>query len=766
MMKGIVMAFFVLFFLNQRAFTQLNARPAVELTSLLQQDIADTIRVQTLLQLVLYYYFDHNEVNPDAGKMLLYLQQTEQANKTVYADVWQVELDCYWGKYFSLTGNKEKASEYFEKMKSDIAARGDLAAQIKSWRKLGVNIRELDTIGLTRNDSFLKLMAIYKKNGDKESVIEMEKAIADTHLKQGNLDIAETEMFAVLDHYKEIRYRNLHYTYNLLSYIYSFKGNYNKALYYALLTIESMRNNVDTVDIVNYYCQLANMYYVLGQYEKSAESFGIAFNREFVNPIEFYSLRDAGMYARVLAKQNKMPQALQFIKNFIKKYPPVDTYGKASLARTLAWYYRSNGNLTASEKYIREMIAMAPLLLKNNEITEEVEYDLGSYFLEKRDFTAASVHFKHALAEASYVNNALRKKDVYLMLFETDSSLGNYVVAIQHLNQYRRLNDSIFTVTKNRQVQEVQVKYETEKKDRELSIKDKNIQLLTRQSQLQLANLNSEKKTRNLVLVCTGMLVLLLTLGYNRYKLKQRSNLQLEQQQMDIKEKNVYLQRLLEEKEWLVKEIHHRVKNNFHTVIGLLGTQSEFLRNGEAIAAITTSQQRIQAMSLIHQKLYQSENMSHIEMVPYIHELVDYLKDSLNTDRRIQFHFKLDRLDLGVYHAVPIGLILNETITNAIKYAFPENRKGNIYISFTSDPGNENGYLLSVTDNGIGLPVDFDNNSTATMGMNLMKGLARDIDGEFSIRSTTGTTIKIAFTYYEDITKNESMTVKETNQIV
>ena len=97
------------------------------------------------------------------------------------------------------------------------------------------------------------------------------------------------------------------------------------------------------------------------------------------------------------------------------------------------------------------------------------------------------------------------------------------------------------------------------------------------------------------------------------------------------------------------------------------------------------SQQRIQAMSLIHQKLYQSENMSHIDMADYIHELVDYLKDSLNTGRRIQFHFLLDRIELGVYHAVPIGLILNETITNAIKYAFPGNRDGNIHISFTAD---------------------------------------------------------------------------------
>jgi two-component sensor histidine kinase len=643
---------------------------------------------------------------------------------------------------------------------------GDIAVQIENWGKLAGNIRVLDTIGLTRNDCTQKKMALYEKTGNREKVIEMEKAIADTHLKQGNLDLAETELLSVLEKYKSIGFKRLHYTYNLLSSVNSFKGNYNTALHYALLTIESMRNNLDTAAIVNYYCHLAGIYDELGQEEKSAENFSIALNRQFTNPIDFYDIRNAGMYARVLIKQNKVAQALSFIKDFATRYPPVDNYGKASLARTLAWCYRSNGNLAKSEEYILEMIALVPSLLKNNEITEEVEYDLGSYFLDKKDFTTASIHFNHAFAEASYVNSVFRKKDVYLMLFKTDSSLGNYVQAIQHLNQYKRLNDSIFTVVKNRQLQEVQVQYETEKKDKDLSLKDKNIQLLTKQSQLQLANLRTEKNTRNMVLVCTGLLILLLALGYNRYKLKQKNNIQLEEQQKNIQEKNIYLQHLLQEKEWLVKEIHHRVKNNFHTVMGLLGTQSGYLKNEEAIAAMAESQQRIQAMSLIHQKLYQSENMSDIDMADYIYELVDYLKDSLNTGRRIQFHFQLDRIGLAVYHAVAIGLILNETITNAIKYAFPGNRNGNIRISFTADHDNENSLLLVVTDDGTGLPAGFNNSSNDTMGMNLMKGLARDIDGEFTIQGTDGTTVKIAFTYHRDTPNDHRIAVKETHQVV
>ncbi len=693
-----------------------------------------------------------------------YLQQAQLINNALHSPQWQNELNCYFGKYFLKIGNVKKADEYFDKVAHDIGNSGSLSVQVVNWHKLGGCIRVLDTSGLTRNDCLLKLRELHDKAGDKEKVIEMEKAIADTHLQQGNLDIAERELLTVLAKYKSIGFKHLHYTYNLLSSVQWFKGNYNTALYYALLTIESMRNTRDTGDIVNYYCHLANIYDELGQQEKSIENFSIALNRTFTNPIDFYRIRDAGMYARVLVKEHKQQEALSFFKEFIARYPPVDSYGKASMAKTLAWYYGCNGNKARSEKYILEMIALTPSLLKNNEITEEVAYDLGSYFLDKKDFTKAAIHFNHALAEATYVNSVLRKKDVYSMLFKTDSSLGHYEQAIQHLNQYMWLNDSIFTVVKNRQLQEVQVQYETEKKDKDLSLKDKNIQLLTKQSQLQLANIRTEKNTRNMVLVCTGLLILLLTLSYNQYKLKKKNNIQLEEQQKNIKGQNISLQRLLDEKVWLVKEIHHRVKNNFHTVIGLLGTHSEYLKNEEAIAAMAESQQRIQAMSLIHQKLYQSENMSDIDMSDYIHELVDYLKDSLNTGRRIQFHFLLDRIELGVYHAVPIGLILNETITNAIKYAFPKNRDGNIHISFTAEHDNANNLLLVVTDDGTGLPKKFDSSINRTMGMNLMQGLARDIDGKFTIQSSIGTTVKIAFSYHRDITRDYINDVKEKTQ--
>ena len=216
----------------------------------------------------------------------------------------------------------------------------------------------------------------------------------------------------------------------------------------------------------------------------------------------------------------------------------------------------------------------------------------------------------------------------------------------------------------------------------------------------------------------------------------------MEEQQRLINQKNQSLTQLLTEKEWLVKEIHHRVKNNFHMVMGLLATQSEFLKNPEAINAMRESRHRIHSMSLIHQKLYQSDNLSTIAMPGYIHELVNSLRESFDIPSSIQFSFDIDQVELDLSHAIPLGLILNEAITNAIKYAFPTGREGIIAISLKQQ--DESNLLVTVRDNGIGLPA-IPAEAEHSMGMKLMRGLGEDIEASLSITGDRGTTIRIQF---------------------
>jgi len=205
----------------------------------------------------------------------------------------------------------------------------------------------------------------------------------------------------------------------------------------------------------------------------------------------------------------------------------------------------------------------------------------------------------------------------------------------------------------------------------------------------------------------------------------------------------------------LMREIHHRVKNNLQIVLSLLNSQSAFIDNESALIAIRESQHRVYAMSLIHQKLYGTENVSSIDMERYIGELVTYLADSFDTWKRIQFDLAIEPVELDVNQAVPLGLVLNEVITNSIKYAFPDGRNGVIAISLSTAALHH--CLLTISDNGIGIPPHYADNKPGSLGMSLIEALTGNLEGTCSIENNNGTTVKIAFVREPVIRKSRSI---------
>jgi two-component sensor histidine kinase len=188
--------------------------------------------------------------------------------------------------------------------------------------------------------------------------------------------------------------------------------------------------------------------------------------------------------------------------------------------------------------------------------------------------------------------------------------------------------------------------------------------------------------------------------------------------------------------------------------MSLLNSQSAYIDNEPARNAIHDSQHRVHAMSLIHQKLYGSENLSSVSLPVYIRELGTYLAESFDLGQRIHLVYDIAPLEMDVSQAVPLGLILNEAITNAIKYAFPDRRTGTISISLLNIGANE--YLLSVADNGIGIRAG----SIAikgSLGMSLMQGLTENLNGSFSIEDSNGTTIQIAFRPERNISQEPAL---------
>lgn len=326
--------------------------------------------------------------------------------------------------------------------------------------------------------------------------------------------------------------------------------------------------------------------------------------------------------------------------------------------------------------------------------------------------------------------------ELYFSISDFNNSLRFLKKAIFFYKAAKLKEDDIYLISSR-----MNIIYEAEKRNRDI-IKLKNKTLL------QQSKLKNEVFLRNSMVIFVVLLLVILGLLYKSYRFKKKTNKVLEMQQNEINKKNNTLQNLVVEKEWLLKEIHHRVKNNLHMVVGLLASQVEFLKNEEAVQAINNSQNRIQAMSLIHQKLYQSESLSIIDMPSYIFELTEYLKDSFEIRNTIRIILDIDSFNLPLSHSIPIGLIFNEAVTNAIKYAFPNQNNATINISLKSTDDQK--YRLIIHDNGVGLPQDFDPYNNPSLGVKLMHGLTADIEGKFLITNLKGTKITLEFTCNEN----------------
>ncbi|QFS46146.1 PAS domain S-box protein [Nostoc sphaeroides] len=201
----------------------------------------------------------------------------------------------------------------------------------------------------------------------------------------------------------------------------------------------------------------------------------------------------------------------------------------------------------------------------------------------------------------------------------------------------------------------------------------------------------------------------------------------------------------LKEKEVLLKEIHHRVKNNLGIVSSLLQMQCRRTQDPLVTAILRDSQNRIASIALVHEKLYRSEDLADIDFAQYIPDLTTHLFDSYNvSSSQIQLKIQVDNASLDIETAIPCGLIINELVSNALKYAFVGNRKGEIEVKFYQE--SESTLALIIQDNGIGLPENFDSKKAQTLGITLVQGLVKQLRGKLEIDSHQGTQFKITFT--------------------
>ena len=214
----------------------------------------------------------------------------------------------------------------------------------------------------------------------------------------------------------------------------------------------------------------------------------------------------------------------------------------------------------------------------------------------------------------------------------------------------------------------------------------------------------------------------------------------------DITERKIMeeqLEKALEDKDILMKEIHHRVKNNLMIMASLLNMQSRYIEDEVARDIFKDSQSRAKTMALIHEKLYQSKELKKLDVQDYMESLAQdiyhvYIKDP----NRIQLKIDVEPHMLDINTIIPLGLILNELVSNSLKYAFPDGRKGQLTVKFKLE---DNKYKLIVSDDGIGIPEELDYENSDSLGLRLVYSLSDQIGAEVKLDTTNGTRFEITF---------------------
>ncbi|MFT3794427.1 histidine kinase dimerization/phosphoacceptor domain -containing protein [Flavobacterium sp.] len=523
--------------------------------------------------------------------------------------------------------------------------------------------------------------------------------------------------------------------------LYDAQGQYKPAMEHALKAVrlaEKFNENDQEAVQVNFYAGVVHghvedkdkeMYYL----RKALEISRNYTDYSTTNQIEAILFRNY-----MLAKDRNA--ALNVLKGMEQTFAKLSPSGQIYNIGTLIRSYTSLNEYKKAEPYANKSMALSDKMAPDDDRQEPLYNGLTGYLYRTGQYGLARKYAKNYLKYNERFKNPIVEKDMQHMLFRIDSAQGNFDAALANYKRENEIKNSLLDTEKNREIAELQVKYQTEKKDSDLL-------LLKKQSELQQSKLSKSNLMRNIAFASVGVFAVILVLLYNRYRIKQKTNRMLDSQKNEIDQKNSALEKLVTEKEWLVREIHHRVKNNLQMVISLLNAQSHYLKDETAMAAIKESQDRIYSMSLIHKKLYQTENVVSINMCVYIGELVQYFRQSYNTGQRIVFDIDAENIELDAVQAVPTGLILNEAITNSLKHGFDENQQGLIAIALKRISSGR--LKLSIKDNGKGIPDYRPDIDYQSLGMKLIKGLSADLDADLNIVSENGLAIIIEFDYLQ-----------------
>jgi len=503
--------------------------------------------------------------------------------------------------------------------------------------------------------------------------------------------------------------------YTNLGYVYERRGMLGEAFKYASKTLEIGEKYKDPKAIAMAYSDISNLFWKQGKIE-SAYSYGIKsieiFEKRGLNDLDYdFTLHLLGQY---LTDLGRLEEGLVIFQRSVEIGEQYGFYNN------LSDNYIALANLQSRLKNFLEARKSGLAALRYAELLENDFMIMRSYLALGKvsnaagDFGTAAQYLEISIEKAT--ENFGDKYYLSLVYDELSKSYEGskaFEDALKTSKKSNQLQDEVFTLKADEQVARLQTQMQVAQKENTIK--------------LQKAKLSRQQIIQLLYLTVGAVLIVILFLLYRVYIRKKSYSLLLEK-------KN-------EEKEFLLREIHHRIKNNLETISSLLSLQISKIENRELQQVMEETYTRVQSMGMIHLQLYRQENLNRVEMRYFFNSLGQFILETFDAEGWVDFEIDMAPLELDVDLAIPIGLIVNELVSNSLKYAFPNQEKGTIKVSLF-----ENGeiLLLEVADNGVGIQSDLVTQGTG-FGSELISLLTRQLDGKMTLIKSPGATFSFKF---------------------
>jgi len=549
--------------------------------------------------------------------------------------------------------------------------------------------------------------------------------IASINMKNGDFEKARSflekgEAYAVNQKKSNPFYVN----YTAWNRFYKGIGKPDSSIHYLLLLVDKT-SQTDTVRLSHTYTEISRIFFASNNNDRALEFADKALALISTEKYKLSRAKIESTKAKILTSLKRYDEAEALLKldSPIFDNPrliqyKVDKYVlKAEIAIARSDYDQAESIITNINSTVFKEYSFP--LIRINIIKAKIA-------LAKGQLQKMATILKETNAQLDKVNHLNIKRSYHILASKYYQRIGDYKNSNQALLAKEIIQDSLYNIQRMNFAQNLEAKY---KRDQQ------NQQIATMEIREEL---NQARMTQQRWLIF-GALVLAAIFAGLFFKFSQQNK--------KIKEQNSVISKALTEKEVLLKEIHHRVKNNLQVISSLLGLQSRKIKDQVALDAINEGRTRVQSMSLIHQNLYKENNLTGIEIKDYLGKLCKNLFATYNiSNDQVRLETNIEDIILDVDSIVPIGLILNELISNALKHAFPNGKSGIISIDISED---QQGLLMAVRDNGVGIKSEDPFVNTDSFGYHLIKAFQRKLNADLDISGKNGTSVSMLIRNYK-----------------